>query len=273
MFKGKLIGQGNTADIYSLGDNQVIKLFKDDIPLEMIEREFTMSRIIQTTKLSIPKVFKIIQIDNLYGIVYEYIEGPSLLDQVLSNPSLVKEAAKTISDLHVDIHKTIISEEAPSQKLIYARNIQQSNILSNIMKDQIINYLHTLPDDNFLCHGDFHPGNVLTSSNGLVIIDWMTAMRGNQAADAARTILILKFGIIPDSIPNRIRESFNSMRCTLLDEYINRYLHKSNMTIEQVEQWFLPVAAARLVERLPMEEKNALLEYINNLLNSSYLMK
>ncbi|MDX8362719.1 hypothetical protein [Cytobacillus sp. IB215316] len=40
MIKGKLIGHGNIADIYSLGGNQVIKLFKNDIPLEMIERDF-----------------------------------------------------------------------------------------------------------------------------------------------------------------------------------------------------------------------------------------
>ena len=44
-----------------------------------------------------------------------------------------------------------------------------------------------LADGDTLCHGDFHPGNILLSGDGAFIIDFMNVCCGNYLYDVART--------------------------------------------------------------------------------------
>jgi Ser/Thr protein kinase RdoA (MazF antagonist) len=41
--------------------------------------------------------------------------------------------------------------------------------------------------ERHLCHFDFHPGNVLVTTNGWTVIDWLGAASGPPVADFART--------------------------------------------------------------------------------------
>jgi len=43
--------------------------------------------------------------------------------------------------------------------------------------------LRELPDGEALCHGDFHPRNVIVDGDELTIIDWVDASSGPPAAD------------------------------------------------------------------------------------------
>src|SRR5262249_32610054 len=65
--------------------------------------------------------------------------------------------------------------------------------------------LEALPDGDRLCHGDFHPANVLVGRNGPAVIDWTGATRGDPAADLARTRLLLQAGAVPEHMPFLIR--------------------------------------------------------------------
>ena len=56
----------------------------------------------------------------------------------------------------------------------------------------MLNHLGSSGDGDKLCHGDFHPGNVLLTEKGAVVIDWMTASICNPWADMARTDLFAK---------------------------------------------------------------------------------
>lgn len=50
--------------------------------------------------------------------------------------------------------------------------------------------LRELPDGEALCHGDFHPRNVIVDGDELTIIDWVDASSGPPAADLARSAII-----------------------------------------------------------------------------------
>ena len=50
-----------------------------------------------------------------------------------------------------------------------------------------------MPDGDRLCHGDFHPMNILGEASQPVIIDWLDARRGDPAADVCRSYLLMKF--------------------------------------------------------------------------------
>ena len=117
-----------------------------------------------------------------------------------------------------------------------------------------------MPDGDRLCHGDFHPGNILMSSRGPVVIDCADASQGNPHADVARTLLILQTAE-PDWIEDveerktvrRLIQSFP------VDVYFKRYREFQSLSQEQLDAWRLPLAAARLSEGLrPIEEKRLL---------------
>ncbi|WP_308530680.1 aminoglycoside phosphotransferase family protein [uncultured Paenibacillus sp.] len=73
------------------------------------------------------------------------------------------------------------------------------------MKQEIMDYLKSLPDGTRLCHGDFHPENVMIGERNWVI-DWMTGMIGNPAGDVARTLLLFRFGTLPDEASSSIKD-------------------------------------------------------------------
>ena len=45
--KGRLIGEGRTAEIWTYEDQKVMKLYRDGIPGEHITREYNISRYVQ----------------------------------------------------------------------------------------------------------------------------------------------------------------------------------------------------------------------------------
>ncbi|MFC2013409.1 phosphotransferase family protein [Chloroflexota bacterium] len=57
------------------------------------------------------------------------------------------------------------------------------------VKEVVLEALEQLPDGSAVCHGDFHPRNIIISSRGPVIIDWANATQGNPLADVAWILL------------------------------------------------------------------------------------
>lgn len=69
--------------------------------------------------------------------------------------------------------------------------------MSTDTKRTVLAVLGEMPDDERLCHGNFHPDNVLMTLQGPVIIGWMDATRGSPLVDIARTSLLLSMGDLP----------------------------------------------------------------------------
>ena len=65
------------------------------------------------------------------------------------------------------------------------------------MKKCALKVLERLPDDKFLCHGDFHPDQIIMSPKGPIVIDWITAIKGSPASDVAQSSLVLRLGAPP----------------------------------------------------------------------------
>ena len=128
-------------------------------------------------------------------------------------------------------------------------------------KEIIRNYLKELPEDNTLCHLDFHPGNIMIVDNKAVFLDWMTACRGDACADVARTCIMLKYGGV-EHAPWIMKKLISITQHRIYKVYIKEYLMISNRRIEDINRWELPVAAARLSEWIPEEEKRVLVQLV-----------
>jgi len=124
--------------------------------------------------------------------------------------------------------------------------------LPKALKQAALEALAQLPEDTVLCHGDFHPDNIVLSARGPVILDWTDATHGHPLADVARTALLMQHAALPPHMPGRwLIESGRALWFWL---YLRRYCQLRSVSPGQVEAWLLPMAAARLSEGIPEEE-------------------
>jgi aminoglycoside phosphotransferase (APT) family kinase protein len=264
----KLISQGRTAEVFDIGNQQILKLFRRDFPVQGAESEIQIAKLIPDDRLPVPKFFGKVEQDGRVGLIYQKIAGPSMLQRLNSNPLAFWGYAGQMAAIQFEIHQTKVNGLA-MQKERLEFFIRHSGELSNDMKERIIEKLKQLKEDYFLCHGDFHPDNILYSTaKQPVVIDWMTATAGNPAGDVARTMVILKYSEPPHHLPLLTRIVLNRFKSLLCHAYLRHYLKLSGMDYREIAAWELPVAAARLIENGPREEKAALLNFIRRQLGN-----
>jgi aminoglycoside phosphotransferase (APT) family kinase protein len=256
--RGKLIGQGRTAEIYAWGDDQVLKLYRAGWQGSWAEHEARISQLISTTGLPVPAVGGVIEIDGRHGVVFKRIIGSSLVQQFAAKPWTLGRALRAFTDLHLAMHAQVISD-LPSQREQLARLIGDASPVPDGVRATALKRLDQLSGGNALCHGDYHPDNVLMTRNGPIIIDWGNASSGHPLADVARTALLLQVGELPSSQVNR--RLLASARAFVRRAYIRRYLRLRPASKEELAAWRLPIAVARLGEGI-VEERAALLRLI-----------
>jgi len=117
-----------------------------------------------------------------------------------------------------------------------------------------------LPSGRSVCHGDFHPDNILMSEWGPIAIDWMNGGAGDPAADVARTFFLLAHANVPEHMPNRAE--ITVLRQRFLALYLEDYCSITGVSMSDVEAWTPVILAARFGESVPEEHARltALLE-------------
>ncbi len=252
MNKGALIGRGRTAEIYAWGDRHALKLFYAGWPAANAQAEAAVARRVRASGARAPAVDGVIEVDGRPGIVYERVDGPSLLRRASAQPWTLLRSARLLAELHAELHARPASG-LPSQRQYLIEQIHAAPALSIEQKKAALDTLAQLPDGEALCHGDFHPDNILLTARGPIIIDWPLAMRGNPLADVARTSLLLRLGALPPGTPGRWL--IETGRALFHHLYLRRYIQHRVVSRGDIATWQLPIAAARLSEGVSGEEK------------------
>ncbi|MGE5654204.1 MAG: phosphotransferase family protein [Bacillota bacterium] len=263
MSKGELLAQGRTGEVYAWGESEILKLYLPGFPVYDVDHEYAISRLVHDHGIPTPYAMSRVEIDDRHGIVFERLTGRTMLHLMAADPMAVPAMARNLAELHYQIHQ-IRAAGFPSRKRGLRRQIQSTAQLTGDEKSSILSALDALPDDSHLCHGDFHPDNVLIADGRPSIIDWMTGSAGSPASDVVRSCIIFMTATPPPGAPVAVEDLRTLLKRTLYREYLTRYLSLSGMGITELEQWLLPVAAARLAEGLPEVEKEQLLNTIRS---------
>jgi uncharacterized protein (TIGR02172 family) len=253
-----VIGYGRTADVSLCDGACVIKLFKPFLNEAAVEREFRVASFAHRAGLSTPKPERLVDRDGRKGIVYERVDGVSLLRAISENPLRMTALAKSMAALHCRINDVPFADAEYAQKAYIECSIRHAREISEGDKERIIVYLRSLPDGSRLCHGDFHPDNILMTEKPW-IIDWMTGSSGTPACDLARSKLLLETGEIPGSVPPATRFILKVGQRKLARTYVAEYRRIRKLKRADVDAWMLPLYAARLVEHLTDVETRTIL--------------
>lgn len=245
------IAYGRTAEIYPWQDGQVLKLYYDWFPPDAIRSEQRIGRAVHASGLPSPAVGEVVRIHGRDGLLYQRLKGSTMLETMTRRPWRVFRYARQMAELHTRMHARTVNISLPAQHQRWVNKINQAKPLPYTLRGKALAALDTMPCGDRLCHGDFHPDNILVTDEGAVIIDWGDASLGNPLADAARTSIILLGAAATDQIPNPLHKFiFRLFHRVYLRHYFALHLEM----MPEYARWLPIVAAARLSESIPEVE-------------------
>lgn len=180
------IGEGNTSDIFWIDNKRVLKLFKTGYSQSTAQHEYENHRLVSGIISNIPKIYEYTEINGRFGFVMENVQG-KMLSSLMMDELTFDQAMNTFTNLHKNwLMKTSNAANSYTEWLI---NVLNQKLVDSDLLDRI----KQLPQGNILCHGDFHPYNIIvTSENKPIIIDFANICRGPKEYDIARTYFLLK---------------------------------------------------------------------------------
>jgi aminoglycoside phosphotransferase (APT) family kinase protein len=164
-------------------------------------------------------------------------------------------------EYHLKLH-SIISENLPTYLEVLERNLVRIQELSEAQREFIRVYAAALPQQSFMCHGDFHPDNVIMKKDHIAVIDWSTAYRGNPLSDAVNMKILMSLPVVTKKMVFPINFVSRFFKPLIAHIYIRTYLKRTGATEEALDAWMLPSAVIRLGEGIPSGE-DVLLNIIN----------
>ncbi len=258
MGKGPLLGHGARADVYAWGAGKAIKLFWEGTDPEGVAGEAAATKFIHDAGLAggaglaVPDCFGTVTVDGRPGIIYERIEGPTMSEQGLARPWLLSRLGRQAAELHAAMHEIMVPGVCPAQRPALELRLRTVQQLPDDVRDAAIRTLAQLPDDSRLCHGDFHPGNILLGPEGPVVIDWPDVKRGSATADVARTVLLLRGAPRHGSSPLQ-KHLLHLVVRAFLHSYLRHYSRLRPLPWAEMRAWQPVLAAARLAENIECE--------------------
>lgn len=232
--RGKLIGSGKEAEVYDFGD-RVLKLYRAGPRKGSAFREAAILAAIEALDLPAPRVFGVEQFDGRWGVIMERAGGPAFAEAALKGGAALETHLAAMARLHARVH----AQPAPSLGAQHTRlrwNISTTPLLGEALRKRLLDGLAARADGDRLCHGDFHPWNILGGIDAPMVVDWLDASVGVPAADVCRSYVLMA-----------------TARQDIATAYVEAYVAATGITHAEIEEWVPYVAAARLAEGVPDE--------------------
>jgi aminoglycoside phosphotransferase (APT) family kinase protein len=256
----KLLGQGREAEIYEWADGQVLRLYRSAKSATRIEHEASAMRAAAERGVPAPQVFGMLTVDGRPGLLMERVDGADLITLLGRRPWTLFRAARMVGTTHAALHETRAPSDLEDLHSRIRRRLHQlpEALLPTHLRSFALHELDALPEGDRLCHGDFHPGNLLVTDRGATVIDWTAAARGDAVADVARTCLMLTVGVPEPSMPALIHRVQGFGRGAFVRSYLRAYRRFRSVDERLVHRWKVVRAADRLAEGIREEDEQLL---------------
>jgi aminoglycoside phosphotransferase (APT) family kinase protein len=250
---GPAVAHGRTAEVYSLGSDRVLKLLRPEFPRRLGEWEAHVAGLVAAAYPAAPQLFGTVDVEGRFGLVYQRIDGITMLERFRQRPWRVDALAATFAELHAAMHGSP-GIGLPEQRAALRHQVERAAAdLPSKAVTRALDRLEQLPTGEALCHGDLHPGNVLVGRSGAVIIDWENATAGNPAADMARALYLTRDAPLLGTPSRALNVAISWARRRFIARYLARYGQLRAIDAAEVAAWRLPILAARVAEGIALE--------------------
>ncbi len=165
-----MLAEGRDTEIVDLGGGRVLRRPKAarDLSGELVAMEAAAAA-----------GFPTVRVHGLQdgGLVLDRLDGTDMLADLGRHPIRLRRHARLLADLH----RRLAAVTAPAEM------------------DEVVGPDPAAGSGTSLLHLDLHPGNVMLTDRGPIVIDWTNARRGPGPVDVANTWLLLACADAPSA--------------------------------------------------------------------------
>ena len=254
---GEKIGEGATADIHAWAPGQVLKLFKAGVSPRFGKHEARMTRAAFAAGAPAPEVLDEVTLEGRFGIVLPRLDGPTLLQLLLTRAMTSERAGAILATLYMSVHKTPPPPDVPSLRdWIYASLRHSGGTIPKHIATGILALIERLPPGDGLCHADLHPGNVIMTADGPRLIDWSCTVRARAAIDLGHCHVTLSELVAEGIDPKRP----HALNAAVQSEYA-RLAGMSPAALTAAIESYLPIVRALVLAQRP-DQRERLIQRI-----------
>ena len=256
----RLIGQGRDAEVYEYRDGRVLKLLRAPGRSAHVAFEVAALEAARSAGVPVPRVYEEVMVDGRPGLVMEHLQGSDLLTVIGRKPWLVFRSGRLTGEMHARINAARAPASLPSVMEVVSRGLERLARSEPTLAEWVGCILAHLPDGDALCHGDFHPGQLILSGDRLAAFDWSGAKRGDPLFDYARTRVLLSLGEPPPGTSLTLKLLAKVGRRLLISSYANSYERCAVERVDRarVRHWEIVNLAVRVLEDIPGEQPRLL---------------
>jgi hypothetical protein len=251
----RLIGQGREAEVFEWRDGRVLKLLRAPGPSTRLAFEIAALEAARSAGVSVPQVYEQVVIDGRTGLVMDRLEGSDLLTIIGQKPWLVFHSGRLTGEIHARINAARAPASLPAVRDIVNRGLARLAPSEPVLAEWVGRIFAHLPDGDALCHGDFHPGQLMFSGDRYAAFDWSGAKRGDPLFDYARTRVLLSLGEPPPGTQLTLKLLAKVGRRLLISSYARSYKRHSAARVDEarVRRWEIVNLALRVLDEIPGE--------------------
>jgi aminoglycoside phosphotransferase (APT) family kinase protein len=243
---GELVARGSRSSVFAWGRGAVAKVPDPTTPDSWIHAEAVYTAAVRDAGAPAPRLLGIERVNGRAVSIYERVHGPSMWQFVVDRPDRAEHYGRVLGQLHSALFELVPPIVLPCQQDRLTSKIRRAaEQVDPVLLDALRLFPHAAGPSR-LCHGDLHPGNVILSPEGPMIVDWFDASRGNPVADVARSsLLLLADG--PDAplhLPGADRETL----ARLAESYLACVAENLQLAPDDLARWQAVETAARLAE-------------------------
>ena len=157
-----------------------------------------------------PRVLAVIEPEDLIGLpvqVMERASGQVMASLMTSRPWKIRSLVDGLASLATRLHDMPTAGwpgpddplSAVDQRLGLTRRVVSTldvpEVAAGLAEAEKL-VPGSVGDERVVCHGDFHPLNVIVDEHGASVIDWTDAALGPREADVSRTALLFSVAVI-----------------------------------------------------------------------------
>ena len=180
------IGHGQTAHVYRIDAETIVKVFNSNIDFSMVQNEIAKAKVAFLHGLPTAISYDVVKVGDCYGVVYELLNAKDLADCIKEDPSKMEDYIRMFADVIREMHSTeVVSEQFVSSRAttLGALPYMKGRILNDEEYEKVKAIFENIPDRKTFIHGDCHTGNVMLQGNELMFIDLSCAGCGHPIFD------------------------------------------------------------------------------------------
>ncbi len=180
----KKVSSALNGEIFSLSDDEVIKVYGKNIPLSEIkkERDYSQTALIAGIPTLIP--YDVVSCEHGYGIIYEKAGSESLAHALMRDTDHLETYAIMFANLMKELHLAEIPEnELPDIKERYRGWISELDGEDDVRTKTFSTLIDSIPDRNNYVHGDINLNSIMLKDGELLLFDMAGSARGHSLFD------------------------------------------------------------------------------------------